>query len=129
MINQKEIRELNAGRETDILVAEQVMGWQVETDATKLKQLNRYISQKAGDCWWRTPEGGWYCDPPAYSSEIAATWKVVERMKHQGRFLFLFQGPAGNKVAFAESLESNPDYIIEKNLTGAICKAALLAFI
>lgn len=129
MINQKEIMQLNNGRETDIIVAEQVMGWQIETDAAKLKQLNRYIAQKAGDCWWRTPEGGWSCDPPAYSSEIAATWKVVERMKTKGRFLFLFQGPAGNKVAFAESLANDPDYIIERNLTGAICKAALLVSI
>jgi hypothetical protein len=129
MINRKEITQLSSGRETDIIVAEQVMGWQVETDEVKLKQLNRYISQKAGDRWWRTPEGGWRCDPPAYSSEIAATWKVVERMKAKGRFLFLFQGPAGNKVAFAESLASNPDYIIERNLTGAICKAALMVSI
>lgn len=126
MISRKEIMQLSDGRETDIIVAEQVMGWQIETDEAKLKQLNRYVSQKAGDCWWRTPEGGWYYDPPAYSSEVAATWKVVERMKTTGRFLFLFQGPAGNKVAFAESLASNPDYITEKNLTGAICKAALM---
>lgn len=129
MINRKEIMQLNAGREIDIIVAEQVMGWQIETDAAKLKQLNRYIAQKAGDCWWRTPEGGWSCDPPPYSSEIAATWKVVERMKATGRFLFLFQGPAGNKVAFAESLASDPDYITERNLTGAICKAALMVSI
>ncbi|HJQ27200.1 MAG TPA: hypothetical protein VKA60_25150 [Blastocatellia bacterium] len=129
MINRNEIMQLDNGRETDIIVAEQVMGWQVETDTAKLEQLNRYISQKAGDRWWRTPEGGWCCDPPAYSSEIAATWKVVERMKSQGRFLFLFQGSAGNKVAFAESLASNPDYITGRNLTGAICKAALMVSI
>jgi hypothetical protein len=129
MISRKEIVQLSNGRETDIIVAEQVMGWRVETDSAKVKQLNRYIAEKPGDCWWRTPEGGWCCDPPAYSSEIAATWKVVERMKSQGRFLFLFQGPAGNKVAFADSLASNPDYVTERNLTGAICKAALMVSI
>ena len=125
-MDKKTIMKLDAGRETDILVAEQVMGWQIETDTTKLKQLNRYISKRAEDRWWRTPDGGWRYDPPAYSSEIAATWQVVERMKSKGRFLFLFQGPEGNKVAFAESDTNNPDYIIEKNLTGAICKAALM---
>lgn len=129
MIDRKAIMQLTPGRETDILVAEQIMGWQIETDGPKLKQLNQNISRKAGDCWWRTPEGGWLCDPPAYSSEIAATWRVVERMKTKGRFLFLFQGAAGNKVAFAESLASNPDYITGRNLTGAICKAALIASI
>ena len=128
-MDKQEIMQLRAGRETDILVAEHVMGWQIETDAAKLKQLNGYISQKAGDCWWRTPEGGWSCDPPAYSSEIAATWKVVERMKASGRFLLLFQGSAGNRVAFAESSANNPDYITGKNLTGTICKAALLVSI
>lgn len=126
MIGRNEMVQLKAGRELDILVAEQVMGWQVETDAVKLKQLNRRLSRNRENSWWRTPEGGWYCDPPAYSSEISVTWKVVEKMKISGRFLFLFQGPAGNKVAFAESSESNPDYITERNLTGAICKAALL---
>lgn len=127
MMGRNEMVQLKAGRELDILVAERVMGWQVETDPVKLKQLNRRLSRNRQNSWWRTPEGGWYCDPPAYSSEIAVTWKVVERMKIAGRFLFLFQGPAGNKVAFAESSESNPDYIIERNLTGAICKAALLS--
>ena len=125
-MDKKEIMQLIAGRETDILVAEQVMGWQIETDLAKLKQLNQYTSQRAEDRWWRTPEGGWRYEPPAYSSEIAATWQVVERMKSKGRFLFLFQGPEGNKVAFAESDTSNSDYIIDKNLTGAICKAALM---
>lgn len=129
MIDRKEIMQLNIGRETDILVAEQVMGWQIETDEVKLKQLNHYLSRKAVGCWWRTPEGDWHCDPLAYSSEIAASWKVVEKMKSKGRFLFLFQGPAGNKVAFAESLTSNPDYITERTLTWAICKAALVVSI
>jgi len=32
-MDKEEIMQLNAGRETDILVAEQVMGWQIETDA------------------------------------------------------------------------------------------------
>ena len=129
MISREEMVQLKAGRELDILVAEQVMGWQIEIDAAKLKQLNRYISRNAENGWWRTPEGGWRCDPPAYSSEIAATWQVVERMKIKGRFLFLFQGAAGNKVAFAESSPTDPDYITEKNLTGGICKAALLVSI
>jgi len=129
MISREEMAQLKAGRELDVLVAKQVMGWQIETDAAKLKRLNRYISCHEENGWWRTPEGGWHCDPPAYSSEIAATWQVVERMKIKGRFLFLYQGTEGNKVAFAESSASNPDYITERNLTGGICKAALLVSI
>ena len=127
MISREEMAQLKAGRELDILVAEQIMGWEIETDAAKVKRLNRYISRDTENRWWRTPEGGWHCDPPAYSSEIAATWQVVERMKMKGRFLFLLQGAAGNQLAFAESSASTPDYITERNLTGGICKAALLA--
>jgi Phage ABA sandwich domain len=129
MISRKEIMQLNVGRETDILVAEQVMGWEIETDAVKLKRLNRYISNKAENCWWRTPEGGWRSDPPSYSSEIAAAWQVVERMKNKGRFIFLIQRFNENKVAFDDPSASNPDYITAKSLTGAICKAALMVSI
>jgi len=126
MIDKKTIMQLNAGREIDILVAEQVMGWEIETDAVKLKRLNRYISRNAKNCWWRTPEGGWYCDPPSYSSEIAAAWHVVEKMKSKGRSLFLIQRFDENKVAFDDESASSPDYIADKSLTGAICKAALM---
>lgn len=129
MINKKEIMKLNVGRETDILVAEQVMGWEIETDAVKLKRLNRYISNNAETCWWRTPEGGWRSDPPSYSSEITAAWQVVERMKSKGRFIFLIQRFNENQVAFDEPSASHPDYITAKSLTGAICKAALMVSI
>jgi len=128
-MSRKEILQLNAGREIDILVAEQVMGWQIETDAAKLKRLNRDVSQNVGNGWWRTPEGGWRCELPSYSSEIAAAWQVVEKMKSQGRVLFLIQRFNENKVAFAEESASSPDYISDKSLTGAICKAALLVSI
>ena len=40
MISKEEIRRLQAGREIDVLVAEQVMGWQVETDEAKLQKLS-----------------------------------------------------------------------------------------
>lgn len=129
MVSRKEILQLKAGREIDILVAEQVMGWQVETDAAELKRLNRGVSPNKGKGWWRTPEGGWHCAPPSYSSEIAAAWHVVEKMKSKGRFLFLIQRFNENKAAFDEASASAPDYISDKSLTGAICKAALMVFL
>lgn len=41
MVSRKEVAQLKDGREMDILVAEQVMGWQKETDESELKRLDK----------------------------------------------------------------------------------------
>ena len=127
MISKEEIMRLQAGREIDLLVAEQVMGWQVETDGAKLRKLSGYFSRDEGRRWWRNPEGGWHCDPPGYSSDIKDGWKVVERMNMNGKPLSLFQGSDGNRVAFDEPGAVAPAFTVEKSLLLAICKAALIA--
>ena len=129
MINKEEIMKLHTGREIDLLVAEQVMGWQVETDAAKLRKLSGYFSNDEGRIWWRNPEGGWHCDPPGYSSDIKEGYKVVERMETKGKPLSLFQGSNGNRVAFDKPDADVPAYIVEKSMLLAICKAALIACI
>ena len=129
MITREEIMRLDAGREIDLLVAEQVMGWQLEADRPKLKKLNGYISGAGGRKWWRAPAGGWYCEPPGYSSDIKDGWKVVERMGIIGKSFSLSQNLNGNKVFFDEPDAPEPDYIVEKSLSLAICKAALIACI
>ena len=55
MISKEEIMRLQPGRETDLLVAEQVMGWQIETDEAKLQKLSGYFSRDKGRRWWRSP--------------------------------------------------------------------------
>ena len=127
MINVKEIIQLNAGREMDILVSEQVMGWQIETDESKLKGLKGLLSRDGEHRWWRTPEGAWYCDPPSYSSDMTAAWQVVEVMKNKGQVLFLSQSSGESKVAFDEARTASPNYITERSTTEGICKAALIA--
>jgi hypothetical protein len=127
MINKEEIMQMGVGREIDLLVAERVMGWQAETDEAKLRKLSGYLARDEGRRWWRNPEGGWHCDPPGYSSDIKNGWKVVERMKINGKPLSLFQDFNGNRVAFDQPGAAEPDYIVEKNLLLAICKAALIA--
>ncbi len=129
MINREDIMSLNAGHEIDILVAEQVMGWQPETDGAELRRLSKYFTLDGGRRWWRNPEGGWHCDLPGYSSDIKDGWKVVERMKTNGKSLSLFQGSYGNKVAFDKPEATELDYIVDKNLLLAVCKAALIASI
>ena len=126
MNSRKEIIQLSAGREIDVLVAEQIMGWQIETDEPKLESLQRYFSLDEHPQWWRAPEGGWYSDPPSYSSDIATAWQIVERMNSRGQFLFLSQNSEGFKVDFDELRTFSPDNISEKSGALAICKAALL---
>jgi hypothetical protein len=59
--------ELVAGRELDALVAERVMGWvQEEPQPHPVNSFAIYF-------------GG----PPPYSTDIAAAWQVVERMREQ----------------------------------------------
>ncbi|MEW6211224.1 MAG: hypothetical protein AB1631_22855 [Acidobacteriota bacterium] len=126
MVSRKEVAQLKDGREMDILVAEQVMGWQKETDESELKRLDKYFSHREGRIWWRKPEGGWYYEPSAFSSDLTAAWQVVERMNSRGLTLFLFQSLEGIHVAFDESRAVDPDYIIKKSVARAICEAALL---
>jgi len=126
MVSRKEVAQLSAGREMDTLVAEQVMGWQKETDEAELKRLDKYFSYREGRIWWRKPEGGWYYEPSAFSSDLTAAWQVVERMNSRGLTLFLFQSLEGIHVAFDESRAVDPDYIIKKSVARAICEAALL---
>lgn len=127
MINGEEIRQLNAGRQIDLLVAEHVMGWQLETDQAEIKRLDKYLFRDKDNKWWRNPEGGWRFDPPNYSTDIVAAWQVVGKMNVRGNTLFLIQSLAENKVAFNEPGTTDPSYITEKSVSGAICKAALLA--
>ena len=127
MISKEKIMQLQVGREIDLLVAEHVMGWQVETDGAKLRKLSGFFSSDEGRMWWRNPEGGCHCDPPGYSSDIKEGWKVVERMQTNGKPLSLFQGSNGNRVAFDIPDAAAPAYILEKSLLLAICKAALIA--
>jgi len=62
---------VKAGRELDALVAEKVMGW---------RRVNLSCMDSTID-GWLPPILGQGVDPPHYSTNIAATWEVVEKMK------------------------------------------------
>jgi hypothetical protein len=126
-MSREEILKLSAGRETDILVAERVMGWQIETDQAKLERLGHYVSHPAERTWWRDPQGGWHVDPPRYSSDIVAAWQVVSAMSQRGHSFFLFQSLEESRAAFGDPDVTDTDYLNGKDVTGAICKAALAA--
>lgn len=127
MMKREEIEKLNAGRQIDLLVAQQVMGWQLETDQAEIKRLDKYLFRDKDKRWWHNPEGGWRFDPPNYSTDIVAAWQVVEKMNIRGQALFLIQSLSDNNVAFDEPGTTEPSYISDKSVSGGICKAALLA--
>jgi hypothetical protein len=68
---------LDAGREMDAMVAEQVMGWRLEQN-----------HGSAGGMLWHGHGGGFGAMPegeqPYFSTEIAEAWRVVERMSALG---------------------------------------------
>jgi len=88
------IDDMKAGRELDALVAEKVMGWIGSVfKGPTLRIGNRYLHE--GDPIWTTPEGDLYHrarsidgsyvgdDCPHYSTDIAAAWQVVEKVREK----------------------------------------------
>lgn len=73
-MTENEIDAMEAGRELDALVAEQVMGWE--------RDLNIPINPKyRGIKYWKSPTG-MRADInliPHYSTDIASAWEVVEK--------------------------------------------------
>ena len=75
--------ELKAGRELDALVAEKVMGrvWAVAPMTAPIKVLIE-PQFKTGD--WQELKGGEiasFGNLPLYSTDIAAAWEVVEKLR------------------------------------------------
>lgn len=71
-------RTLNAGRELDAAVAERVMGW-TRTHETHRLHGRTYLRGAA-------PATGRLQAVPAYSTDIAAAWLVVEKLREHGWF-------------------------------------------
>jgi len=109
-------KQLGPGCELDLLVAEKVMGEFVQTH-TQHDGSEKFCQQCSNDF-------------PKYSTDIAAAWEVVEKMKEefyfnlhlnrQGNYEARFQGSilAKEEIMGAAYSESAPH---------AICKAALAA--
>ncbi len=75
---------MEAGRELDALVAEKVMGWSKRVSAdhsnSPIKQLRAFGIIYA----WKDSNGNDKgLDVPRYSTDIAAAWQVVERLRDQ----------------------------------------------
>lgn len=127
MISRDEILKMSAGREMDILIAERVMGWEMETDQAKLKRLSQFVAHPLERTWWRSPQGVWHREPPRYSSDIGSAWQVVATMIQKANALFLFQNSGETKAAFGDPDAADNGYMKGKDAAEVICKAALAA--
>lgn len=105
---------MTPGRELDALVAEKVMGY---------KRLEPTLD-------W--PER-WLCDDrklggiPAYSTDIAAAWEVVEKLSAKHPYITIIRvGTAPTEWVIAEGPgDSDPDLARAPTVPYAICLAAL----
>lgn len=106
-------------RELDALVAEKVMGWRIE----------RYMTNPPKPTGMgMPPDSTTIAEIPAYSTDIAAAWEVVEKMRAQGfdnQFSWRADRPGHRSRPFAcfgrnGSAEAD-------TLQKAICLAALKA--
>ena len=117
-----EIDALPAGRELDALVAEKVMHERLPPSGYDTDVAVR-AEHIGGGGYVRRPV-------PAYSTDIAAAWKVVKKMDADGFGWAI----ADDEVYFAKGDPDSPDYrfggvalplFTDKTL--AICRAALKA--
>ena len=115
------MNEHEAGRELDALVAERVMGW------------TRVV--RARETLWQSPKAGTWpivaSRLPHYSTDIAAAWQVVERMRADGWVCEVFGSDTANAEGYSVTLW-RPDTSgssVTQNATAplAICRAALAA--
>ena len=126
-----EQRELTAGRELDVLVAEKVMGADPKTIHTYRSKASFWI------------DGAWVDVPPVphYSTDIAAAWEVVEKMNERGYSVIIgtnqcdkgqngvkfFDGWRGLGHSILDG-EGHPNpYAVDATVPLTICLAALAA--
>lgn len=75
-----DIDKLEAGRELDALVAEKVMGLNLTVIPETCPYCDGYVSQNR-DPGWCGSCGAYVNEPEPYSTDIAAAWEVVEKMR------------------------------------------------
>jgi hypothetical protein len=127
MQNLLSINEMEAGREMDALVAENVMGWKPhKVISCPFNKEGCLVYHYEGD--WRP---NWKDIVPNYSTDIKDAWKVVEKMDAGGYSLDITRYPnekcrVNFHIPFSSRLKDNVT-AEGKEFPLAICRAALLA--
>lgn len=131
--------ELPAGRELDALIAEKVMGLEVIKSGAECSMFTPGARWVPGGEYYELPvllavESG--TDPAdvndpylaAYTTDIAAAWRVVEKLRAQGVYLDVRSESAAYGVS---GFDRSKNQIIASHRTPtaplAICRAALAA--
>jgi hypothetical protein len=123
-MTRDEILKMSAGREMDALIAI-LLGWQVD-ELTAFSPTGSRNSRHKGDDNWLE----------YYSSDIAAAWQVVEKLRQQYRFeLFEYTTPEDGRHYRARFYRpratmfcSEVSFVAPAYYPAvAICRAALLA--
>ena len=116
---RSDMTEIDASRKSDEIVAREAMG-------EKPAEGAKYYPQREGWVWTKWAGGGMieYFWPPPYTTEIAVTWQVVEKMEALGFINWVLDRSPDSYDFYAESSGA------EINGSGAtaslaICRAAL----
>lgn len=121
---------VGVGRELDALVAERVMGWEQHD----FHHVGDFVRP---DAWRRFAENGHFAhhiqphewmrwqDVPAYSTDIAAAWQVVEKMKAEGYEACIDSDSDGDWSVIFTMNGEGIWCSVKKDAPLAICRAAL----
>lgn len=120
------IEEMPAGRELDAFVAEKVMGWKY------VDHNEAYDLPISGVAFGKgSPDGLSRCPVPYYSTDIAAAWEVVEKLRKDG---FAFDSySSGSEEAehpWTDAIfmkDNNECLVRAETMPLAICRAASMA--
>ena len=122
-----EIDKLEAGRETDALVAEKVMGWRKVSSQIITETMRGSLPWTR---WWgekQNAAGRWrIVDLPKYSASISAAWEVVEKLKAEGMTVDIQSRTPGWTVVVDELHDLGVE-VRAPTAPLAICFAALKA--
>ena len=108
------IDEMEAGRELDALVAEQILGWEREE-----RRKSSYLP------WphWVAPNGTAFIELPRFSEDVGEAWEVVEKLKMRCGY----SHGRGDPFAMLECEKSDTLVVYADTVPLAICRAALKA--
>lgn len=125
-MTEDEIRNLPAGREMDALVAQQLFGWMfIASNFVHNLEYGTMI-----------PPNGWKRDNfipdecPHYSTDIAAAWEVVEKMRGMALAMTMGKGDDAYQCRIFDGRIAPEAYrvlVSAETAPLAICRAALLA--
>jgi len=120
MLTREKVLSMNPGRELDALVAEKVMGWKQVEEFAEMFDREGFL---LGTTTWRDDEG----DPaflPEYSTDISATWEVIEKFEGYK----IWKSPFSDSFYEVILLTKSSSYIARgTSFPEVVCKAALLA--